>query len=145
MLHSTLLQRPHLLPCMFNISFLCRYFCQLVMLLESCKIDAAYVATTQDSGHSFVAGFLKQASLVDNFCALSNAASFLLTFVGLEPLRVLSCAGANTVRNPTNITDIALRPGRRQSSLDREARNAEQHWWWPNVSLTVSGKNWQLG
>lgn len=68
------------------------------------------------------------------------------TALGLEPLRVVSCAGSNTAKNPENVTDVALRPPRRQSSLDREARNAgpQRQWCPPTFSVSLSGNNWQL-
>lgn len=67
--------------------------------------------------------------------------------LGVELVRKVSCAGANTAKNPPRVTDVALRPPRRQSSLDREAvqeADAQQSSWRSNFSFTVSANNWEL-
>ncbi|KAL3142245.1 hypothetical protein ABBQ38_002589 [Trebouxia sp. C0009 RCD-2024] len=62
--------------------------------------------------------------------------------LGLEPLRVVSCAGANTVRNPQRVTDVSLRQPRRKC---REAADtARQAALCTALSFTVSGSTWQL-
>ena len=62
-------------------------------------------------------------------------------------MRLVSCAGANTAKNPPLVTDVALRPPRRQSSLDREVTqqgNDGIQSQYCRFSFTVSGYNWQL-
>ena len=72
-------------------------------------------------------------------------ATHTLCHAGLEPLRKVSCAGANTVRNPQKVTDVALRPPRRQSSLDREvSADAVGGGLHKRLSFTVSGRTWHL-
>ena len=72
-----------------------------------------------------------------------------LAAAGLELVRLVSCAGANTVRNPSRVTDVALRPPRRQSSLDMDSQRRHEaatpcQSWYSRVAITVSGRNWQL-
>ena len=76
-----------------------------------------------------------------------SADTACLTLAGVELVRKVSCAGANTAKNPPRVTDVALRPPRRQSSLDREAvqeADAQQRSWRSNFSFTVSANNWEL-
>ena len=71
-------------------------------------------------------------------------------------MRQITCAGSNTAKNPQEVTDVAFRKPRRQSSLDRQA-GEEQHKrfdlappdWVDKMGffgafLTLSGNNWRL-
>ena len=69
-------------------------------------------------------------------------------------MRLVTCAGANTARNPPEVTDVALRKPRRQSSLDREEKQgrkyklAQPDWVDDRLTsrsgFTVSGRDWGL-
>lgn len=78
---------------------------------------------------------------------VSSAEAVCHAVSGVELVRKVSCAGANTAKNPPRVTDVALRPPRRQSSLDREAvrdAEAQQRSGRSALSLTLSGNNWEL-
>ena len=74
--------------------------------------------------------------------------------LGLEFVRLVTCAGANTARNPPAVTDVALRKPRRQSSLERDEGNdrrsgfAQPDWVEGRApcatDFTVSGQSWGM-
>ena len=98
---------------------------------------------------SSVASFWKVAfiGLIVGGALICSADTTCCTLAGVELVRKVSCAGANTAKNPSRVTDVALRPPRRQSSLDREAgqeADGQQCSWRRNFSFTVSANNWEL-
>ena len=86
-------------------------------------------------------------SLIVGGDLMCSADTACCTLAGVELVRKVSCAGANTAKNPPRVTDVALGPPRRQASLGREAgqeADAQKRSWRSNFSFTVSANNWEL-